>query len=351
MSKSIQHAVHAAALLCLAGTALAQNAATPPKEFPQGPNAPYVTPDTPLGDGPFKAIMLAEPTLPSHTIYRPKNLAALGSEKLPIVVWGNGACVNTGNRFRHFLREIASYGFLAVALGPIGPAEVESTTSGSAPISRGQPAAGSPAAVLAAGGRLPADDGKGHPGAPYTSANQFIDAIDWAIAENTRPGSPLAGHIDTASIAVMGQSCGGVQAIDAARDKRVKTLGVWNSGLFPVEARAWDIAASRVSKDDVARMHTSAIYVTGEPSDVAYNNANDDFDRIASGVQAVRAWRERTGHPGTYRETNGGAFGPVGVAWLRWQLKGDMESAKMFKGAQCGLCTKPDWHVRTKNID
>ena len=148
----------------------------------------------------------------------------------------------------------------------------------------------------------------------------------------------------------MGQSCGGVQAIDAARDRRVKTLGVWNSGLFPGYSQAWEMAAARVSKADLAQLHAPTIYVSGAPTDVAYGNADDDFERINT-VPIVRAWREKTGHVGTYRETNGGAFGPVAVAWLQWQLKGDEIAARMFKGERCGLCTQPDWHVRKKLVD
>ena len=90
---------------------------------------PYVTPDTPQGAGPFPAIMEQSSRLPTHTVYRPKNLAG---QKLPIIAWGNGACVNVGNRFRYFLTEIASNGFMVIALGPIGSRgrRVSSTTGG-----------------------------------------------------------------------------------------------------------------------------------------------------------------------------------------------------------------------------
>ena len=86
---------------------------------------PYVTPETPQGTGPFPAIMEQDSRLPTHTVYRPQNLAALGERKLPVIAWGNGACVNLGNRFRYFLTEIASNGFMVIALGPIGPADAE----------------------------------------------------------------------------------------------------------------------------------------------------------------------------------------------------------------------------------
>ena len=204
--------------------------------------------------------------------------------------------------------------------------------------------------MLARVGRLPPVPAAGALPAPFTTANQFADAIDWAQAENVREGSALKGQIDLANIAVMGQSCGGVQAIDAARDPRVKTLGVWNSGLFPDPKRMWPVAAARVNKTDLAHLKVPAIFITGAPSDVAYKNADDDFERM-SGVPLVRAWREKTGHSGTYRETLGGAFAPVAVAWLRWHLQGQEDAARMFKGTACGLCQQTDWHIRTKHID
>ena len=330
------------ALLCT-GAAMAQTAAPPPV-FPLAP-PPYVTPDTPQGSGPYRAIMEVDASLPTHTLYHPKDLAALGRAKLPIVAFANGACVNVGNRFRYFLTEIASHGFLAIATGPIGTREAEETSSSSALTAL--PAPNSPAA-LKLGPGVPMSASPSLPAA--TTARQMIDAIDWAVAENARRGSPYFGRLDTTKIAVMGQSCGGLQAIDAAHDPRVTTLGVWNSGTFDVATRAWDIAAAHASREDVKTLRVPVIYVTGEPSDVAYPNADADFALI-DGIPAFRAWREKTGHPGTYREPNGGAFGTVAVAWLKWRLQGDSAAAKMVVGTKCGLCTRSEWHVRKKNIE
>jgi len=334
-------------LTCAGAWAQTQNPA-PRADFPAGPPAAYVSAETPMGTGRFPSILRMDSGLPTHTLYHPAALDRLQGQKLPLVVWGNGACVNMGNRFRPFLSEIASHGFLVMALGPMGSAEAESTTNSR--LATGSPAIGSPAEMLARVGRLPPVPAAGALPAPFTTANQFADAIDWAQAENVREGSALKGIIDLANIAVMGQSCGGVQAIDAARDPRVKTLGVWNSGLFPDPKRMWPVAAARVNKTDLAHLKVPAIFITGAPSDVAYKNADDDFERM-SGVPLVRAWREKTGHSGTYRETLGGAFAPVAVAWLRWHLQGQEDAARMFKGTACGLCQQTDWHIRTKHID
>ena len=326
-------------------TSLAQTPAPAPV-FASPPPPPYVTPETAQGTGPYPAIMEQDPALSTHTLYRPQDMAALAGNKLPIVAFANGACRNLGNSFRYFLTEIASHGFLAIAIGPIGPQEVEVASS----LNRGQPAAGSPAAVQAAAGKLIGPTAENKISPAYTTARQLVDAIDWAQAENKRPGSKFFGRLDTAQIAVMGQSCGGLQAIDAAHDPRVKTLGVWNSGAFSDDKRALEIAAAQATKADLKTLRVPAIYVTGEPSDVAFKNAEDDFSRI-EGIPLFRAWREQTGHGGTYREPNGGAFGRVAVAWLQWQLKGDRTAAKMFTGADCGICKLADWHVSKKNID
>lgn len=305
--------------------------------------------EMPLGSGPFPANMRVEPGLPTHTVYRPADLAALGTRKLPVVAWGNGACIAQGNRFRLFLSEIASHGFVAIAVGPIGPPEVETATSGSA--ARGRPAPGSPAALQVAAGLWdPEKIGPGILPAPFSTAAQLTQAIDWAVAENRRAGSPLFGRLDLDRIAVMGQSCGGLQAIAAAFDPRVKTLGVWNSGLFDHPTRAFEIAAAPVNKEHLKLLKLPAIYITGDDSDQAKKNADDDFERLDHGP-VFRAWLEKTPHAGTYREPNGGPFGKVAVAWLRWQLQGDAEAARAFVGKDCGLCTQPAWHVKKKRID
>src|SRR5579875_3616668 len=68
---------------------------------------------------------------------------------------------------------------------------------------------------------------------PATHPAQLIAAMNWAIAENQRSGSKYYQRLDSTKVAVMGQSCGGVQAIEVAADPRITTAVIWNSGLFP----------------------------------------------------------------------------------------------------------------------
>ena len=41
----------------------------------------------------------------------------------------------------------------------------------------------------------------------------------------------------------------------------------------------------------------------------------------------------------------------MSVAWLNWQLKGDLAPAKWFQGPDCKLCADKNWHVDKKKID
>lgn len=284
---------------------------------------------TPMGSGPHVAIMEMDRGLPTHTIYRPADLAAAG--KLPVVVWGNGACWNVGNSFRWFLSDIASYGYLVIALGPIEKRVLRTSSDPMTPI----PAAGPPPANV----NIP-------PGSSKSS--QLIDAMNWALAQNERKDSPFYQRLDTSGVAVMGQSCGGAQALEASADPRVRTTVLWNSGLFPTPTTMGGGAA--LSRDDLKKLlHAPTAFISGDAQDSAFANANANFDLI-SHVPVLRAWARGMLHSGTFSERNGGELAGIAVAWLDWQMKRDSRAKKLFVGKECGLCVNPRWVVRSKNL-
>jgi dienelactone hydrolase len=295
---------------------------------PNTPGMPYLMPDTPTGTGAFSAIMESDPGAPEFVVYRPANLAALGARKLPILIWGNGSCSYIGNRFRHFLTEIASHGYLAMAGGPMGPKERETITMAQNNLT---PAVATPEQLAAA--RRPAQ-----PDAPpqkQVTVDLMKQGISWAIAENSRTGSKFAGKLDTNAVAVMGQSCGAGLAANFGDDPRVKTVGVWMGS--NVDARS--------------RQKVPMLYVSGtEVYDIAHPRAKADFEAI-TGVPIFYAWRDGMTHLGTFRQQNGGELGRVAVAWLDWQLRGNERAARMFTGADCTLCRDSAWHVQKKGID
>ena len=266
-------------------------------------------PGTPLG--PYAPVtIVAAAGLPTHTAYYPADLSALpGRDKLPVLVWGNGACANDGKRFEKTLTKVASHGFLVVAVGLFEPAK----------------------------------------NAPATTGKQMIEGIDWAVKANATPG-PLMGRIDTDRIAVMGQSCGGLMTIEAAYDKRVTTIGVINSGVINGGEAAGARSMSTATKETLKTIHTPALYINGGENDASFPNANDDFKRLNS-TPVFYGVMNGAGHIATHRHKNGGRFAEVITAWLLYQLKGEKASAAMFTGPKCGLCSDPAWTVQRKRIN
>jgi hypothetical protein len=264
-----------------------------------------------------------------NTLYRP---AQLPQRALPLVLWGEGGCRDDGLTYSAFLREIASHGFFIVAAGY--PRTERAVTA---------PAAATPTAAAAAAtppGALEAD---------ATSTGQLLEAIDWARARNADSSSPLHGHIDLQRIAVMGHSCGGLQAMNIAADARIRTAMIFNSGIL-VQRRGGKSTSMETLKDQLKKLHTPVAYINGGPTDVAYPNAADDFARIDH-VPVFFA-ENTVGHGGTYwTAPNGGDYAQIAVAWLDWQLGGDATAARMFRGSGCGLCTRTGWKVQKKRID
>ena len=277
-------------------------------------------PDTP-GTGRFPAMKEEVPSLPRHVVYRPKALDGLGRQKLGVVAWGNGGCSDDGASSRFHLLEIASHGYLVIASGRIlsGPG---------APPREPRP-------VAQAGAISP----------PRTQASDLTEAADWALAENQRRGSPYFGRIDPSLVAYSGWSCGGLQALAVAKDPRVKTLVLHNTGVFN---EGQSISGLDVRKDVLQTLHTPSIYILGGPTDIAYANGMDDFNRIAHVPVAVA--NLPVGHGGTFNQPDGGAAASVAVSWLDWQLRGDTRSAKRFVGEDCGLCQDSQWSLQRKQM-
>ncbi|MEN9705593.1 MAG: hypothetical protein RLZZ393_1472 [Pseudomonadota bacterium] len=276
------------------------------------------------GEGPYRALMTMDARLPTHTLYRPADLTA-GPGRWPVIVWGNGACHNLGNRFRYFLTEIASHGYVIIAIGPIGAQLVESKVE-LTPEEAGRPAGAK----------------------STTNWRQLIEAMDFAEAENAREGSAFHGRLDTKHIAVMGQSCGGLQAITASADPRVTTSVIWNSGTFDNTSAALD--GTDATRDSLKKLHAPIAYISGDSSDVAFKNSNADYALLAPTLPAFRGWAKGIGHTGTYRQPGGGLFTGVALDWLDWQLKGDKQAAKRFTGKDCGLCKDGGWVVESRNL-
>lgn len=262
------------------------------------------------GTGTYSAIMYTDNSLPTHTIFRPKDLSAFGKQnKLPIIAWGNGACANSPWEHVNFLSEVASHGFLVIAIGPM-PQE-------------------------------------GEKGGGKSTSSQMTDAINWVIAQNSDKNSPFYNKIDIYKIAVSGMSCGGLQTLEIAPDLRVTTTVVCNSGIF-INPGSGFPGMPNLKKDDLLKLHTPTLYILGGEKDIAYGNGMDDYAKINH--VPVFVANMNVGHGGTYGQPHGGEFAKVATVWFKWQLKGDNEAGKFFTGNPCGLSQNPVWKVDKKKI-
>ena len=190
-----------------------------------------------------------------------------------------------------FLAEIASQGFLVVAIGPFTPGDTSNR-----------------------GGGMGGGMGMGS----STKSAQLLEALDWATAENKRQDSKYYQKLNPSKFAVFGHSCGGLQALEVSPDPRVTTTLVMDSGVVtpgampkigmppgaapkqerrkeehrkeavPQAERRREGApkmpamggAMAVGKDILQKLHSPVIYINGGEKDIAYPNGIDDFAKI-----------------------------------------------------------------------
>jgi hypothetical protein len=309
---SLRQLVAMIAFLSLSGPVFAQERSGP------RPSSPEVHPDRTVtieagGTGPFSAIATEETGLPGMTIFRPNDLAPFGGEnRLPVLLWGNGACANSAEEHKNFLNEIASHGYLVLAIGPLDQLEK-----------------------------------RGPAARERTSAEQLTKALDWIEAEIAKADSKYAGKVDATKVAAMGMSCGGLQAIAISADPRIDTTVVCNSGILPTPSPM--AAMPALKKEDLQKYHGPVIYIMGGPTDIAYKNAMDDYSRVNQ-VPIVMANHD-VGHGGTYRQPHGGQFTRVALAWLNWQLKNEANAGQQFLDANSDLRKDSKWTIEAKNFE
>ena len=233
------------------------------------------------------------------TIYRPADLA--GAEKFPIFVWGEGGCSQNGQSNQAAMSEIASWGYFIVADG---------TPGGTGACSGGQ------------------------------SGEQFLGYLTWAIAENDKPCSAYYQKLETTKIAADGFSCGGLMAENVSDDPRFTAIGITSSGLMGANAALYQ------------GIHTPFKIMNGGSSDIAYENGLRDYQQISAlGKPVVYFSKTSAGHGGDLNQGRGD-FNLVNLAWLNWQLKGDMgATGKAFlHGSTCEFCTDSGWDYMSANI-
>jgi len=253
------------------------------------------------GTGPHKVVIETNSAngIKCGTIYRPEDLG--GADKYPIFVWGEGGCSQDGYSNQAAMGEIASWGYFVVADGTPGSANA------------------------CAGGQ----DGKA-----------FLDYITWAIAENGKSCSAYYQSLEPTKIAADGFSCGGLMSENASGDPRFSAIGITSSGLMGANASLY------------AKIHTPFKIMNGGSSDIAYENGLNDYNAISAlGKPIIYFSKTSAGHGGDLGQPRGD-FNKVNLAWLNWQLKGDMGATGKgyLVGSTCTICTNTGWTYKSANL-
>lgn len=229
------------------------------------------------------------PTMGQGTVIYPTELGKEGI-KHPIVAWGSGSGIQGGDAYAIVTDRIASYGIVV------------------------------------------------YNSFQSNNGSELIAGIDWLIQENSTSGSMFEGKLDTTKIGVAGHSMGSMAAIAASADPRI-TASALISG----------------STGFGLNLHAPALMYCGEDNgttdllaqvgDVMAPKVKADF--ASSTVPTFFAEEKGANHMSNFLNVNGAVAG-----WFRWQLAGDQVMKKMFVAPpDCGLCTRPNWAVMTKNLN
>lgn len=251
------------------------------------------------GSGPHKAVAVREKSLPQFVVYRPLNMDAamivgkpgmwftgeVKKEPLPVLIFCNGGCMDTSIGYENMLTDIASHGYVVVAIGEL---------------------------------QMFAQHEKDR----HTPSSMVQQALDWVCRQAADPASPYYKKVDTDRIAAAGHSCGGAQVLANAADTRLKTYLILNAGMGKM-------TMADASAKSLKNLHGPILYLVGGTGDVAWQNAQTDYEAIKK-VPTVLADNTRSGHGGTYEQPNGGANARMVRAWLDWQFKDKTEHSKLF---------------------
>lgn len=177
------------------------------------------------GTGRQKAIAVREKSLPDFVVYRPLRMRG----KMPVLVFCNGGCMDTSIGYENMLSDIASHGYIVIAIG-----EMQMFAQ--------------------------------HDKDQHTPSSMVKKALDWISLQSSNPSSPYHNNIDANRIAAAGHSCGGAQVLANAADSRLKTYIILNAGMGKM-------TMADANAKSLKNLHAPILYIVGGTSDVAWSNA------------------------------------------------------------------------------
>lgn len=216
----------------------------------------------------------------AYDIVRPMRLGEEG-RKHPIVSWNNGTVYQI-DRYQDLLDHWASHGFVVIG------AHTNRTAGGAV----------------------------------------HKTAIDWLVAENARAGSVYFGMLDLTKIGASGHSQGGGATITAGAGVPGPSGIVTTMPLMPISA---------FERPHLAQHVASMLIVSATDDERANRVADEALADVTTELVDAQfvGVHEDAMNPGIHGGT---------VAWLRYQLMGDLNAkAQFYPAGTCGLCRDRAW--------
>ena len=218
-----------------------------------------------------------------YTVFHPQELGPDGL-KNPIATWGNGATTVPG--LFVLLPHLASHGFVIIA----------------------------------------SDNA-------FVTGAELRAGIDWLFDQNDDESSPFFEKLDTANVASFGYSLGSLGTFEIADDPRLTTTV--------------HISGGAMDKAVVPNLKNPAAFFCGDPSDIAHDNCESDFELATVPVFYGVFPGDHLGILASHAQP----IAEVVTGWLRWRLMRDAPLDAMFAGPDCTLCSDPGWVVKQKDLD
>ena len=180
------------------------------------------------------------------------------------------------------------------------------------------------------------------------SGKSASETLDFALAQNTLPESPLFQLINTNSIGISGHSQGGAGAINAVtKFPNSKAF----SSLYTASGISHFIAKTNDVDYDTSQITIPAFFMAGTGGEdrfmiSSHKQLRKNFDAVQSTEPTIKARRTGVDHKDVLEYGD-----PYMTAWFLWTLTTDTEASGVFVGANPELNNNPDWQdVATKNL-
>lgn len=156
--------------------------------------------------------------------------------------------------------------------------------------------------------------------------------LDWVLAQNEEPTSPMYHRLDTTHVGATGHSAGGAATSRLGSDPRMTAVTT--------------ICGASAN----AAMHGPALLLCGGKDTVATcDRMKSAFDGIN---QPVMLANQLTATHGSWIGSIKDPFMIATTGWMRLHLMGDTSLRTMFYGPNCDLCTNTSvWKVQQKMMD